>query len=64
MKKEILKYDKIVIGSTLEGLLYAYLHGLPLFYAVPKAPTDFDTLPVSDQFWGALDHDNTLTKVN
>lgn len=61
MKKEILKYDKIVIGSTLEGLLYAYLHGLPLFYAVPKAPTDFDTLPVSDQFWGALDHDNTPT---
>ena len=32
MKNEVHKYDKVVIGSTLEGLVYAYLHGLPVFY--------------------------------
>ena len=58
MKKEIHKYDKIVIGSTLEGLLYAYLHGLPLFYSVAKVPTEFEALEVDDNFWGALDHEN------
>ena len=63
MKKEILKYDKIVIGSTLEGLLYAYLHGLPLFYSVAKTPTEFETLPVNDQFWGALEHENIPTTI-
>jgi hypothetical protein len=63
MKKETLKYDKIVIGSTLEGLLYAYLHGLPLFYAVAKTPTDFETLDIDDNFWGSLDHENISTTI-
>ena len=63
MKKEVFKYDKIVLGATLEGLMYAYLHGLPVFYCVSKMPTEFETLEVNDLKWDFINHDNNTRTI-
>jgi len=36
------EYDKIVIGSTLPALLFAYLNQYPVFFAKPERPFRFD----------------------
>ena len=63
MKNVIHNYDTVVLGATLEALLYAYLHGLPLFYSVAKRPFDFETLEIDDNFWGSLNHENVTTTI-
>lgn len=63
MKNEVHKYDKVVIGSTLEGLVYAYLHGLPVFYPNIKRPVYFDTLEPNNIKWDFINHDNMITTV-
>jgi hypothetical protein len=35
-------YEKIVVGSSLRALLYASLHGLPVFFSKPEKPFQFD----------------------
>ena len=45
----ILEYDKIVIGSSLTAVLYAFKHNLPLFFTEPRRPFRFDCLePTAD----------------
>jgi hypothetical protein len=38
----VFEYKKIVIGCTLESLIYAYCNDLPLLYSVAKPPTYID----------------------
>jgi len=61
MKKEVHNYDKIVLGATLEGLVYAYLHGLPVFYSIPKKPIEFETLEPDSFRWDFINHQNVTS---
>jgi len=38
----ILRYDKIVIGSSLSALMFAYIHELPVFFSEPQPPFRFE----------------------
>ena len=38
----ILEYDKIVVGSSLKAVLFAYTRQIPLIFAQPQAPFRFD----------------------
>jgi len=40
-------FDQIVVGSSLEALLYAFVHEMPVFYSAPHKPFRFDHLDVS-----------------
>ena len=42
MKKAVHKYDTIIIGSTLESLLYSYITKYPIFFAGLKCPFQFE----------------------
>ena len=50
MKGTIHKHKKIIIGATLESLLYALYTKIPVFYVVPKVPTVFDSLTVGQDY--------------
>ena len=43
----ILSYDKIVIGSSLEALMFAFIHDLPIFFSTPDYPFKFSFLDTS-----------------
>ena len=45
--KAILSYDKIVIGSSLEALMFAFNNQLPVFFTEPERPFRFDFLDPS-----------------
>jgi len=38
-------YDSIVIGSSLNAFLYAFIHNYPVFFAETRRPFRFDYLP-------------------
>ena len=40
----MLKYDKIVIGSSMEAVLYAFVNNYPIFFAEEHRPFRFDFL--------------------
>ena len=42
MKNTVHKYDNIIIGSTLESLLYSYMTGYPVFFAGSRCPKEFE----------------------
>tara|TARA_R110002074_G_scaffold136780_2_gene281578 strand:+ start:51 stop:914 length:864 start_codon:yes stop_codon:yes gene_type:complete len=44
LRKHIYEKDKIVIGASLEALLYAYSQELPVIYAEPRIPFRFDEI--------------------
>jgi len=50
MKGIVHKYDKIIIGATVESLLYALFTRTPVFYVVPKIPTQFDTVTIGTNY--------------
>lgn len=41
----IIKHNKIVVGSCLKALLFAYVNELPIFFSVPHRPLIFERLP-------------------
>jgi len=45
LKGHIYEKDRIVIGGTLNSLIYAYLNDLPVLFVEVKTPFMFDTLP-------------------
>ena len=40
-----LEYERVVIGSNLEAVLFAFIYELPLLYSRPERPFRFDYLP-------------------
>ncbi len=40
----IFEYDKIVVGSTLEAIVYAFFEDCPILYTEARCPTRFDFL--------------------
>jgi len=50
MKGIVHKYDRIIIGATIESLLYALFTRTPVFYVVPKVPTTFDTVTIGTSY--------------
>jgi hypothetical protein len=50
MKGIVHKYDTIIIGATIESLLYALYTKTPVFYVVPKVPTVFDSLTIGQDY--------------
>ena len=41
-----IKHDKIVVGSSLKAVMFAYVNELPIFFSVPQKPFFFNRLPV------------------
>lgn len=50
MKGLIHKHKRIIIGATIESLLYALFTRTPVFYVVPKVPTTFDTVTIGTSY--------------
>ena len=50
MKGLVHKHKRIIIGATLESLLYALYTKTPVFYVVPKVPTVFDNLTIGQDY--------------
>jgi len=44
MKDTVHKYENIIIGSTLEALMYSYMTNYPLFFAGSRRPKEFEYL--------------------
>ena len=44
MGRTILNYEQIVIGSSLEALMFAFIRELPVFFSVAERPFRFDYL--------------------
>tara|TARA_B100000530_G_scaffold287676_1_gene202998 strand:- start:610 stop:1521 length:912 start_codon:yes stop_codon:yes gene_type:complete len=44
IKSDIPLYDKIVVGSTLTAVLYAFVHRMPIFFTQAVRPFRFDYL--------------------
>jgi len=42
----IIKHDKIVVGSSLKAVMFAFINELPIFFSVPQKPFFFNKLPV------------------
>ena len=42
MKGHVPKYDRVVIGSTMPAVTYAYENEIPIFFVEHKAPFFFD----------------------
>lgn len=42
MKPTVHKYDNIIIGSTLEALIYSYITNYPVFFAGSRCPKEFE----------------------
>ncbi len=42
MKSTVHKYDNVILGSTIEALMYAYITGYPVFFAGSRCPKDFE----------------------
>lgn len=42
MKSTVHKYDNIIIGSTLEALIYSYTTNYPVFFAGSRCPKEFE----------------------
>ena len=40
----VVQFDEIVVGSSVEALLYAFTEQLPVFYTTPQRPFRFDYL--------------------
>jgi len=40
----IFEYEKVVIGSSLTAVLYAFVHNYPIFFTQPRRPFRFDYL--------------------
>ena len=53
----VFEKDKIVIGGTLESLVYAYSQQLPVIYAVKKIPFQFDEVKHKNLKYFGLDPD-------
>jgi hypothetical protein len=50
MKGIVHKYDKIIIGATFESLLYALFTRTPVFYVVPKIPSEFESVAIGTNY--------------
>jgi hypothetical protein len=50
MKDVVHNYDKVVFGSNIHALLYAYVNQIPLFYSSFVAPKEIDYLPNTFSF--------------
>lgn len=50
MKNIVFNYDKVVFGSNMCALLYAYVNQMPLFYSDFISPREIDFLPISFSF--------------
>ena len=37
-----IKHDKIVVGSSLKAVMFAYVNELPIFFSVPQKPFFFN----------------------
>lgn len=44
MKDTVHKYDNIIIGSTLEAMMYSYMTNYPIFFAGLRRPKEFEYL--------------------
>jgi len=42
MKATVHNYENVIIGSTLEALIYAYITGFPVFFAGSRCPKEFE----------------------
>lgn len=42
MKNQIYKYDTVILGSSIEALLYAYITQYPVFFAGLRCPFEFE----------------------
>ena len=47
-KEIVFEKDKIVIGGSLQALMYSYFHELPVIYSNPHPPFRFDIFPSSN----------------
>ena len=45
IKNHTYDYDKLVVGSDISALVYAYVNRLPLVLVSPNEPSEFDFLP-------------------
>lgn len=50
MKGIIHKYHTIIIGATIESLLYALFTRTPVFYVVPKIPSEFESVTIGTNY--------------
>ena len=48
--KLIYEHEKIVVGSSLKALLYAFINDYPVFFAEQRKPFRFDCLPPTGNF--------------
>ena len=58
-----IKHDKIVVGSSLKAVMFAYVNELPIFFSVPQKPFFFNKLPVHLDL-SFLSIVNKVTKLN
>ena len=58
----IIKHDKIVVGSSLKALLFAYVNELPIFFSKAQKPFFFERLPagLDLSFLSIKNKNNTL----
>jgi hypothetical protein len=59
----IIKHDKIVVGSSLKAVMFAFINELPIFFSVPQKPFFFNKLPV-DLDLSFLSINNEKIKLN
>ncbi len=41
-----IKQDKIVVGSSLKAVMFAYVNELQIFFSIPQKPFFFNKLPI------------------
>ena len=44
IRNHVYKYDRVVVGGTLEAVLYAFVHNLPIIYDSETIPRFFEFL--------------------
>lgn len=63
MKRFIHKYESLVIGASIEALLYSYLNNIPVFCGTLKPPKEFEYSSVEDDY-SFLKIENRLKTIN
>jgi len=58
----IIKYEKIVVGSSLKAVMFAYINELPIFFSTAQKPLFFKKLPY-DLDLSFLSIENKKTKL-
>jgi len=59
----VFEYEKVVVGGTLEAMLYAFVNNLPIIYNLKTKPRYFEFLN-EDVDLSSLDLENSLTHLD